>query len=149
MNKKIKTNKKLSEKELKKAIYKRDYSKRTVSQRFSDVASSVLGSWNYILFQTCFIIIWIVLNLVGWFYSWDVYPFIFLNLTLSVMAAYTAPVILMSQNREADRDRKRAIIDLATDRSSERKIKEVQKTLARLERKIDQIVRIEKEKGKI
>ena len=60
------------------------------------------------------------------------------------MAAYTAPVILMSQNREADRDRKRAIIDLATDRSSERKIKDVQQTLVRLERKMDQLIRVGK-----
>ncbi|MBT3356108.1 DUF1003 domain-containing protein [bacterium] len=115
-----------------------------MSQRFSDGASKILGSWGYIFFQTVFVISWITLNIVGFFYQWDRYPFIFLNLALSVMAAYTAPVILMSQNREADRDRKRAIIDLATDRSSERKIKDVQQTLVRLERKMDQLIRVGK-----
>lgn len=125
-------------------IYGRTYGKRTTSQKFADAASSILGSWKYIIFQTCFVVSWIVLNVVGWFRGWDEYPFIFLNLALSIMAAYTAPVILMSQNREADRDRKRNIIDLATDRSSERKIKEVQKTLIRLERKLDLLAKSEK-----
>lgn len=125
-------------------VYGRGYAKRTFEQKLADLASNMLGSWKYIIFQTVFIAVWVVLNAVAWFYHWDGYPFIFLNLALSLMAAYTAPIILMSQNREADRDRKRAIIDLATDRSSERKIKEVQKILARLERKVDQLLRAEK-----
>ncbi len=138
----------LTQKELEllkqKNVYGRGYAKRTKSQRLADIASNMLGSWNYILFQTFFIIIWVLLNIVSWFSGWDGYPFIFLNLALSIMAAYTAPIILMSQNREADRDRKRAIIDLATDRSSERKIKEVQKTLIRVEKKLNQLLKLEK-----
>ncbi len=146
MNRTVKN--KLSKKELdlikERRVYGRGYAKRTMSQKFADMASNTLGSWYYIFFQTFFIIIWIALNIAGWVYKWDAYPFIFLNLTLSVMAAYTAPIILMSQNREADRDRKRAIIDLATDRSSERKIKEVQKILVRLERKVNTILKADK-----
>lgn len=121
--------------------YRRSYSKRNLGQRFSDRASRLLGSWKYLVFQTMFILVWISLNWFGVFGKWDEYPFILLNLALSVMAVYTAPIILMSQNREADRDRKRAIVDLATDRSSERKIKDVQKTLVRLERKLDKLAR--------
>lgn len=125
-------------------LYSGSHTKRTTSQKFADAASRILGSWKYIIFQTCFVVSWVVLNVVGWFKGWDEYPFIFLNLALSIMAAYTAPVILMSQNREADRDRKRNIIDLATDRSSERKIKEVQKTLVRLEKKLNLLLKDEK-----
>jgi uncharacterized membrane protein len=125
-------------------LYTGSHAKRTTSQKFADAASRILGSWKYIIFQTCFVVSWVVLNVVGWFQGWDEYPFIFLNLALSIMAAYTAPVILMSQNREADRDRKRNIIDLATDRSSERKIKEVQKTLIRLEKKMDMLIKVKK-----
>jgi uncharacterized membrane protein len=47
----------------------------------------------------------VVINVVAWAYHWDPYPFILMNLVLSLQAAYTAPVILMSQNREAERDR--------------------------------------------
>ncbi|GEM_PF-1106334 len=123
-----------------KTVYKESYLKRTFGQKFSERASNVLGSWKYLIFQTLFILVWIALNHSGIFGKWDEYPFIFLNFALSVMAAYTAPVILMSQNRESDRDRKRSIVDLATDRSSERKIKDVQKTLIRLEEKLDKMI---------
>lgn len=141
---KIKKKKKLAKKEAElkkeKTIYKRGYSGRTIGQKLADTASSLLGSWNFISVLVIFIVIWITLNVAGVFSSWDDYPFILLNLALSIMAAFTAPIILMSQNREADRDRKRAIIDLATDRSSERKIKDVQQTLVRLEEKLDKII---------
>lgn len=72
--------------------------------------------------------------------SWDSHPFIFLTLILSVQAAYAAPIILMSQNRAEERDRKKFEIDLATDRKAEREIKEIKKQLNRVEN--DKIKRI-------
>ena len=92
------------------------WNRPTPSQKMADFASKTIGSWTYITIQTVFIFFWVGLNLLGWIRSWDPYPFIFLNLMLSIVATYSAPVILMSQNREAERDRLRAINDLATDR---------------------------------
>jgi uncharacterized membrane protein len=109
----------------------------TKSQKMADLASRTIGSWWFIGFQTIFIIAWVTLNIYGFVMRWDPYPFIFLNLSLSVLSAYAAPVILMSQNREAERDRMRAINDLATDRRTERKIDLMQKHINRIERKID------------
>ena len=74
---------------------------------------------------------------------WDPYPFILLNLVLSFQAAYTAPVILMSQNRAAERDRSKAAMDLATDRKAEREIEDLQAKLKCMESdKIDRILEI-------
>lgn len=109
------------------------------SQKMADLASRTIGSWWFISFQTVFVVAWVFLNVYGFARRWDPYPFIFLNLSLSVLSAYAAPVILMSQNREAERDRMRAINDLATDRRTERKIDQMQKNLNRVERKIDVI----------
>ena len=115
--------------------------KKTKGQKMADLASNLVGSWSYILFQTVFIGVWVALNIYGFISRWDPYPFIFLNLTLSVLSAYAAPIILMTQNREAEFDRARAINDLATDRRAERGIQDMRKTLVRLERKVDEIKR--------
>jgi len=85
---------------------------------------------------------WMILNVVAWTNSWDPYPFILLNLVLSFQAAYAAPIIMMSQNRTAARDRKKADWDLATDRRAERGIKQIQKDFVRLERKINKILKV-------
>ena len=80
----------------------------TLAQRFSDRVAIVVGSWRFIIFQTILISVWIACNLIFGSNPWDPYPFIFLNLLLSFQAAYTAPVIMMSQNRLTDIDRQRA-----------------------------------------
>lgn len=80
----------------------------TLGQRFSDRVAIVVGSWRFIIFQTILISVWITCNLIFGSNPWDPYPFIFLNLLLSFQAAYTAPVIMMSQNRLTDIDRQRA-----------------------------------------
>jgi uncharacterized membrane protein len=118
-------------------------SRRTFGQKAADRITSIVGSWHFIIIQSCLLSVWITLNVIAWINHWDPYPFILLNLTLSFQAAYTAPIILMSQNREADRDRKKTAIDLATDRKAEREIKEIQEILSKLEKeKIDQIIKI-------
>ena len=74
-------------------------------QRLSDKITAVVGSWRFIIIQSIILAGWITANVMAWTQSWDPYPFILLNLVLSFQAAYTAPVILMSQNREAQIDR--------------------------------------------
>jgi uncharacterized membrane protein len=116
---------------------KRTYMKKTLSQRAADRASRIIGSWYFIFFQTAFILAWVFLNTYAFINHWDIFPFIFLNLSLSVLATYSAPIILMSQNRDAERDRSRATNDLATDRKTQRDVQIVKKMLERMERKID------------
>jgi uncharacterized membrane protein len=81
------------------------------AQRVADRIAAAIGSWRFILFQTLFFGAWIVVNVVADFSSWDPYPFVLLDLVLSFQAAYTAPIIMMSQNRQAALDRYRAESD--------------------------------------
>jgi uncharacterized membrane protein len=80
----------------------------TTGQRIADAVATVMGSWSFIIVQSAILIVWITANLVGAISGWDPYPFILLNLALSFQAAYAAPVIMMSQNRQQDIDRKAA-----------------------------------------
>src|SRR5437763_7824446 len=73
--------------------------------RFSEKIARYLGTGRYLAVQTILVILWIGLNAVGWSLRWDKYPFILLNLAFSTQAAYAAPLILLAQNRQADRDR--------------------------------------------
>ncbi len=77
----------------------------SVGARVADVVARVVGSWRFIIIQSVLLVIWIALNLTAWVEQWDPYPFILLNLALSFQAAYTAPIIMMSQNRQAEIDR--------------------------------------------
>jgi len=82
--------------------------KSTFGNRLADIVASFMGSWKFIIIQTTFVAIWMLLNVVGYINHWDAYPFILLNLLFSTQAAYAAPIIMMSQNRQAERDRERA-----------------------------------------
>jgi len=77
----------------------------------ADAVAATVGSWRFIVIQTGLISAWILGNAVFGSGSWDPYPFILLNLLLSFQAAYTAPVIMMSQNRQAAKDRINAAHD--------------------------------------
>jgi len=80
----------------------------TLGQRIADTVAATMGSWNFIIIQSAILLIWIVLNITAYVQQWDPYPFILLNLALSFQAAYAAPFIMMSQNRQQDIDRKAA-----------------------------------------
>jgi uncharacterized membrane protein len=73
--------------------------------RFAERLARFLGTGRYLAFQTILVVVWIGLNAVAWSLQWDKYPFILLNLAFSTQAAYAAPLILLAQNRQADRDR--------------------------------------------
>ena len=81
--------------------------------RLSERLARFLGTGTYLLWQTVLVLVWIALNLTGIVYQWDPYPFILLNLAFSTQAAYAAPLILLAQNRQDDRDR----VALEEDRS--------------------------------
>jgi uncharacterized membrane protein len=83
----------------------------SVGQKIADVVAATMGSWSFIIIQTTILFIWIVLNITAYVQKWDPYPFILLNLALSFQAAYAAPFIMMSQNRQQDIDRREAESD--------------------------------------
>lgn len=88
-----------------------DVSDITFGEKLADRFASMMGSWTFILIQSLILLVWVTLNCIGWSHGWDPYPFILLNLALSFQAAYSAPIIMMSQNRQADKDRLAAEID--------------------------------------
>lgn len=120
-----------------------DQQQRTIGDRLADTVAEILGSWTMIILQTVFVAVWMILNVVGFVYQWDPYPFILLNLVFSTQAAYAAPIIMMSQNRAADRDRAQAQADYETNVRAKEEIEELQQSLARIEgEKLDKILEL-------
>ena len=91
-------------------------------ERISDLVTAIVGSWRFIIVQSSFLALWILLNILSWIKHWDEYPFILLNLALSFQAAYATPFILMSQNRQSEIDRDKAKQDLDIDMKAEMEI---------------------------
>jgi len=115
--------------------------KLTFGQRTSDRLTYWAGSWTFIIGFVIFFIIWMIINsylIVNYLQGdpFDPYPYILLNLVLSCLAALQAPVILMSQNRQSERDRISAEYDYKVNRKAEREIQDVKKQLNRIERKL-------------
>ena len=94
----------------------------TLGERLSDLVAATVGSWRFILIQSGLLLAWLIANIASGGNAWDPYPFILLNLMLSFQAAYTAPIIMMSQNRQADIDRIRSIADYQVNIRSEAEI---------------------------
>jgi uncharacterized membrane protein len=94
----------------------------TRGQRIADKVAEVVGSWRFVVIQSSLLALWILANLVGFIQHWDPYPFILLNLALSFQAAYTAPIIMMSQNRQAVIDRLSAKQDYTVNLKAELEI---------------------------
>lgn len=110
---------------------------RTFGERSADKMTEVAGSWVFIIGFMFFLILWIITNAIWLSHrSWDPYPFILLNLVLSCLAAIQAPIILMSQNRQTQKDRQRAEYDYAVNRKAEHEIQDIKELIAKIERKI-------------
>lgn len=121
---------------------------RTFGQRIADSISNGMGSWTFIIIQTIFVLGWMACNLIGYLMHWDPYPFILLNLLFSTQAAYAAPIIMMSQKRQNERDRLQAMDDYQTNLEAKLEIEELQRRLNRIETdKLDKILAI-LERGK-
>ncbi len=105
-----------------------------------------MGSWRFIIYQSIVVVIWMMINVVAYFKQWDLYPFILLNLLFFTQAAYVAPIIMMSQNRQNDRDRIQAAADYKTNIEAKFEIEALQKQLLKFEiEKLDKILKIMEE----
>ncbi|MBU6371316.1 MAG: DUF1003 domain-containing protein [Alphaproteobacteria bacterium] len=117
--------------------------------RAADAVAAVVGSWRFVLIQSSLLAAWLVWNTIGG-RPFDPFPFILLNLMLSFQAAYTAPIIMMSQNRQSDVDRKRAIADFDVNTKAELEIELLhhkldllrEQEIARLSDAVDRLSRI-------
>lgn len=83
--------------------------KLTLGQYLADMLAYGMGSWNFLIIQTIILTLWIIVNALVPSLTFDPYPFVFLNLILSFQAAYAAPIIMMSNNRQEEIDRQRSI----------------------------------------
>ncbi|MGA2296453.1 MAG: DUF1003 domain-containing protein [FCB group bacterium] len=118
-------------------------------QRLADSVASGMGSWSFIILQSILVILWMGLNVVGFINHWDVYPFILLNLVFSTQAAYAAPIIMMAQNRQNERDRMQAQADYQTNVDAKSDIEALQKQLNKIEvDKLDKIIQMLEEMNK-
>jgi uncharacterized membrane protein len=107
----------------------------TTGQRIADAVAATMGSWRFIIIQTTILVLWIALNVTAYIERWDPYPFILLNLALSFQAAYAAPFIMMSQNRQQDVDRQEAAADYEVNIKAELEIELLHQKLDELRTK--------------
>jgi uncharacterized membrane protein len=117
----------------------------SLGQRVADRVAVVVGSWPFIIVQSCLLAVWMGLNVYlvimavrqpGSLKAWDPYPFILLNLVLSFQAAYTGPVVMMSQNRQSEKDRLLAQHDYEINRRAEEEVEVVMNHLEHQDRLI-------------
>ena len=110
-------------------------------QRLADSVATGMGSWRFIIIQTVIVVLWMALNVVAFLDHWDPYPYILLNLLFSTQAAYAAPIIMMAQNRQNERDRAQADEDFRTNVEAKKEIEELQVILNKIELdKLDKII---------
>ena len=110
------------------------------SDRVADKVAAFGGSWTFIIIFAAFLFIWILINVLPFLgIQFDPKPFILLNLILSFIAAFQAPIIMMSQNRQAARDKHESIIDFAINYKAEQEIDDMQKHLHRMEAELAEI----------
>ena len=118
--------------------------KSTPGQKYADRLTGFVGSWRFIIAVVSYVILWVALNLYFAYLhwsgaAWDPYPFILLNLMFSVQAAYAAPIIMMSQNRQAERDRYQAQADFDTNVKAETEIEDIQAHLHTIEATLERM----------
>jgi uncharacterized membrane protein len=101
----------------------------TVGDRIADQVAATMGSWRFIIIMSTLLMAWITLNVAAIIYHWDPYPFILLNLMLSFQAAYAAPFIMMSQNRQAAKDRLMAESDYHCNVKGEEEVRHIMEHL--------------------
>ncbi|WP_158811647.1 DUF1003 domain-containing protein [Beijerinckia sp. L45] len=112
-------------------------------ERVADKVAATMGSWPFIIIQTVILGVWIILNVTAFISQWDPYPFILLNLALSFQAAYAAPFIMMSQNRQASIDRAAAQSDYGINAKAELEIELLHQKLDLLrETEVSELIQI-------
>jgi uncharacterized membrane protein len=126
----------------------------TPAQRAADAIAALVGSWRFVIVQSALLLGWLVFNATT-AKPVDPYPFILLNLMLSFQAAYTAPIIMMSQNRQAEIDRQRSVADYDINRKAELEIETLhekmdllrEQEIARLTQTVNRLVAMLEAKG--
>lgn len=122
----------------------------TVGQRVADRVASTVGSWRFIIIMSVLLLAWLVLNSFAWIKHWDPYPFILLNLALSFQAAYAAPFVMMSQNRQSEKDRLMAESDYHCNVKGEEEVRNIMDHLDHQDTVLFQLVkRIEEQHQEI
>lgn len=109
---------------------------RTSGQKATDALTKWVGSWTFIISVSIILFFWMLIN-TSWLLfgrTWDPYPFILLNFILSTLAALQAPIILMSQNRQGQKDRVQSQYDYTVNKKAEKEIQEIKKQLDRIEK---------------
>ncbi|MBE6160911.1 MAG: DUF1003 domain-containing protein [Firmicutes bacterium] len=129
-------------------VEKEEESKMTRGDRVADKLSEIAGSWTFIIGFTVFLLFWIILNGVILTKAVDPYPFILLNLLLSCLAALQAPIIMMSQNRQAKKDTLRNKNDYKTDLKSELILEDLHDDIQKLIKNQNKIIKYIEENEK-
>jgi CRP/FNR family transcriptional regulator, cyclic AMP receptor protein len=111
----------------------------TMGDRLADSVARFGGSWSFIITFGVVLAAWVAVNVILAVRAWDPYPFILLNLFLSMLAAIQAPIIMMSQNRQDAKDRVRSELDFAVNRKAEAEIIQLAAKLNRLEDRLDDL----------
>jgi uncharacterized membrane protein len=118
----------------------------TFGQRIADGFAAMMGSWAFIIVQSIILVLWVTANVVAVLIAadpehaagaWDPYPFILLNLALSFQAAYAAPIIMMSQNRQGEKDRIKAELDYQVNVKAHHEVMQLHQKLDRLTRLVE------------
>jgi uncharacterized membrane protein len=113
----------------------------SAGQRIADSVARSMGSWSFIITQSVVVLCWMSLNMIGYARHWDPYPFILLNLLFSTQAAYAAPIIMMAQSRQSERDREQALADYQTNTEAKKEIEALQTKLNQIEiEKLDKLI---------
>ena len=116
--------------------------KATFGDRLADAVAHFGGSWSFIITALVVLVIYVTINVILRGAAWDPYPFILLNLFLSMLAAIQAPVIMMSQNRQDSKDRVRGELDYDVNRRAEREIQSVTQKLNLLDDKMGDVAEL-------
>jgi uncharacterized membrane protein len=119
-------------------LYEIDAGPTTRGEKIADWVYKNVGSWRFILIQTILVVIWVILNATAYIRAWDPYPFIFMNLIFSLQSAYTASLIMMSQNRQ---DKLKAHNDYLMNLRAEEESRAVLENLAAQDKALQEIYR--------
>lgn len=111
-----------------------------IGDTIADTVASFIGSWRFIIGQACIMLLWIIINVLVLLLRFDPYPFVFLNLAMSAEAAFSAPIIMMSQNRQSDKDR---ITADETHKAAMKDEEETRNVMQHLSQQDEAILRIE------
>lgn len=105
--------------------YEQQRNSEGFGDQLADYVANGMGSWKFIIAQTLIVAAWMIFNFVALIRHWDPYPFILLNLLFSTQAAYSAPIIMMSQNRQSERDRAKALDDYENNLASKKGVEDL------------------------